>query len=1008
MSLQYVLSTMRRRKLRTFIIALALTVGVALVGALLALVDTQRQFSTQTIGAQTGGYDLSISRSDLASTPFFNPDEVLTTARAAYASIASAHPRVAASIEARKVGALDGQAVTMVGLDTAKDTLVTLAESTGGQSGNRIFGIRIGGGGPGGPGGGRGQGGPPGGGPAGPPGGGGGATAVRIGGAAARRTSATVGGVFPPAPGQVFLDSSTAGLLGVKIGDELQLSYSVPARRETGKSAISGASTPRITARFLVAGIGVLDGLGTSVSNPVIMRLPDAQAWLGEGTPIANQMLLVWSANARGSTDTRATVSQARDVGEALRDTLQAKLGPDYTVSLPKYTSLEASSQVYAFAQTFITLYGLLSMGIIGLMVNALMTTTVAEQKYDLAILRVLGAPRSRLFNVVVLEVFMLGVVGLVLGILLGRVINDTVIVPLLAANLNLPAGVSPDWTLQTVLIPTAITAGVLTLATISPARAAAATKVMVVLNPAAADQPTLDDLAKLRERRASSSLLITGLVLVAFASVILIVLPTIFQGGNQTGQIWLLFGSLLLMVIGISLLFYFVTTPLERLLIWLYQIISPMAGYFAGRYALRGKGRNALISLMVVMSGVLPTLLSTQLALQEANLATDARFETGAPLVATTGSNFGGGGGGGPGFQVFRRISRTDANLTAKDIDGMTGQPGIGEVVGIADNLPNITVGDRILLRSATVSLIGVQGDLNKVLYTNLYRFTSGSASALTQLTVDRDAVVISQGLSESLDLHVGDALRIKGTGADHEKQMKIIAVAARLPGFGNSFTRSSNDANRSAVLMHLDTYRELQVDPATTRVDPSASVLTKLMATTQPDVDESALLHDLRDYLGAQTLMTVRASSEQVAQARNALSQGRIFTVLLTGLSMVTAIFGVLAVMYTAVMARRIEIGMLKAVGASKGALRGIFIGEAVITTLAAGVAGIVAGTLLGYTFEGSQRLQNDRIFLLGFDFVTAGLIVVMVCIAAVISASMATQPVIRKKAIAILRER
>ena len=83
MGLKYVLNSMKRRKLRTLIVALALIVGVALVGALLALVDTQRQFSVQTVGTQTGGYDLSIKRSDLADTPFFDLAAVSLAARQA-------------------------------------------------------------------------------------------------------------------------------------------------------------------------------------------------------------------------------------------------------------------------------------------------------------------------------------------------------------------------------------------------------------------------------------------------------------------------------------------------------------------------------------------------------------------------------------------------------------------------------------------------------------------------------------------------------------------------------------------------------------------------------------------------------------------------------------------------------------------------------------------------------------------------------------------------------------
>ena len=115
-----------------------------------------------------------------------------------------------------------------------------------------------------------------------------------------------------------------------------------------------------------------------------------------------------------------------------------------------------------------------------------------------------------------------------------------------------------PEWTLQAVLTPTAITALVLALATISPARTAAGTKVMVVLNPAAADQPTLEDLAKLRERRANYGLLVAGLILLAFCGVILILFPVLFQFGDQSALAITFIATYLLMVVGMSLVFYF------------------------------------------------------------------------------------------------------------------------------------------------------------------------------------------------------------------------------------------------------------------------------------------------------------------------------------------------------------------------------------------------------------------------------------------------------------------
>ncbi len=989
MSLKYVLRSLGRRKLRTFIIALALTVGVALVGALLALVDTQRQFSAQSMGAQTGGYDLSVSMSDLAESTFFDVGQVESIVTATYDQISAMHPRIQASVEGRKAGELEGSEVTLVALDTVSDTLVTL-DTSNSNSANSVSGIRINAGttrsvtrgGPGGP---RGGG---------------------AGGAGRNGFNGAVGfgrddaGTYPPKTGQVFLDTNTASELGVGTGDEVMISYAIPTQREAGKAAITTTSTPRVEGTFLVSGIGSIDGLGNGVSNPIIMNLSDAQQWLGHAGQ-ANALLLVWESSSSGTTDAHATVTEARNVGESMRDALQAELGPYYNVELPKYTRLEQIAQSYTTSQTFITLYGLLSMGIIGLMINALMTTTVAEQKTDLAVLRVIGAPRANLFYVVILEVALLGIVGLVFGLLLGRAINDYVIVPVMLANLDLPAGVRAAWTLSTVLIPTAITVVVLALATISPARTAANTKVMVVLNPAAADQPTLDDIAKLRERRPDIGLLIAGLVLLAFSGVILIVLPTIFTAGDMSGQVILNFGSLILMVIGASLLFYFVTTPLERLLIKVYQLIAPRAAFFAGRYALRSKGRNALISLMIVMSGVLPCLLATQMAVQEANVAGSTQFNYGAPLLAQASmSAF--------SFPIFTRAFRQESNLTNEDVAAVQGQPGIDKVVGVADNLSGMQVSDRIDLRSARVSIIGVQGDLSEVLYRDLYRWTEGDASALTRIASDMDATIISQGLSQSLDLHVGDSLLVTGNGTDHTRLMTIIAVASRIPGFSGYFSRNTSDANGSGILVNLETYRDLRNNPADGEPDPSAALLTKLLITAQKGVNETMLVRELRSYLGSNNSMSLTVTSDTVTMMQSALDQSRVFIILLTGLSMLTAVFGVLAVMYTAVMGRRVEIGMLKAVGASKGSLRGIFMGEALITTLAAGISGIIAGTLIGYAFSVTSYIQVDQPYTLAFDFTTAGLILVLVSVAAIFSSALATQPVIRQKAITILREK
>jgi ABC-type antimicrobial peptide transport system permease subunit len=941
MGLKYVLNSMKRRKLRTFVVALALIVGVALVGALLNLVDTQRQFSLQIIGATTGGYDLAITRSDLAQTPFFDAQPADRLAREAYSGIAASHPRIQGDAEAStEAGARTG--LSMVALNVDSDDLSQITPNSG---------------------------------------------------------------VYPPQPGQVFLSPPAADALGVKVGDEITLSYVLPTPREEGKAEATNGSTARAEASFVVAGIGLASGLSGGIGgfgqelNPLAMiRLEDAQAWLGVPGQ-ADRLLLVWQSDTSLGSDVQAIVSRARDAGARVRDLVQAQLGPDYTVELNKYRFLDGFAAGFIITQVFITLYGILSMGIVGLMVNALMTTAVNEQKYDLAILRVLGAPRWRLFEPVVIEVLVLGVIGVVFGLLLGRAINDFIITPLLLSTLQLPVSVRPEWTLQAVITPTLITAAILALATISPARKAAGTKVMVVLNPAAADQPTLEDLARLRERRANYGLLGAGLILLIFCAIILIWFPLIEDYGDFTAQAATYIATYLLMVVGMSLVFFFLATPLERILVALYNVIAPRAGFFAGRYALRGKSRNSLISLMVVASAVFPTLLATQTALDDANIETDTRFGNGTSMIVRP-----------PGGRFFF-FSDVGSNpyISADAVENVQTQPGVMSAVALAEGFSD-EVSDRVQVRSARANFIGVRGDLADVVYPEFMQWAQGEASALARINTDPNAVVIAQGMSELLDLHLGDTIRVKGAGFDHERLMTIVGVASRLPGFSNEITRNRNSAEfgQTAVLMNLDTYRDLRHDPDKGAFNEREAIFTRVLAKIDPAVNETEVANAVREGVGAADGLDVSLTTEEVATSRQFNGQSRIFNVLLAGLSMVTAVFGVLAVMYTAVMSRRVEIGMLKAIGSPARTLRGAFIGEAIITTLAAAVAGIIAGTVLGYAFGFSQRFSQESPMLPAFDFTTAAIILFMVCLAAVFSAALATQPVIRQKAIRILREK
>ena len=131
------------------------------------------------------------------------------------------------------------------------------------------------------------------------------------------------------------------------------------------------------------------------------------------------------------------------------------------------------------------------------------------------------------------------------------------------------------------------------------------------------------------------------------------------------------------------------------------------------------------------------------------------------------------------------------------------------------------------------------------------------------------------------------------------------------------------------------------------------------------------------------------------------------RVLMLIMTALSFITSIFGVFAVVYVAVYVRRLEIGMLKAIGMRRRDLVGAFAVESVMMTVSASLAGVTAGTVLGYVFYVSNNMMRNTPTQLTFDWLTAVAILVMVVLASLISASLAARGVVRSKVTKILRE-
>jgi len=100
------------------------------------------------------------------------------------------------------------------------------------------------------------------------------------------------------------------------------------------------------------------------------------------------------------------------------------------------------------------------------------------------------------------------------------------------------------------------------------------------------------------------------------------------------------------------------------------------------------------------------------------------------------------------------------------------------------------------------------------------------------------------------------------------------------------------------------------------------------------------------------------------------------------LLALAVVIAVFGIANTLKLSIYERTHEIGLLRAVGASRSQVRGLIRWEAVITALLGAVQGVVIGVLIGYLVIAGLRGQGFKEFTLPTTALVVVLVIAVVC--------------------------
>ena len=347
-----------------------------------------------------------------------------------------------------------------------------------------------------------------------------------------------------------------------------------------------------------------------------------------------------------------------------------------------------------------------------------------------------------------------------------------------------------------------------------------------------------------------------------------------------------------------------------------------------AGRALLAHRLRS-ILSMLGIAIGVGSVIVLTSIGEGTRQYVTAQFSQFGTNLIAihpgkskTTGM---------PGF-----LGGTTHRLTLEDALVLARLPGVDGVVPLAFGLARIESGER----GRSVMVYGVTPDIQSVwrFHTRQGGFWRGGDPRRGE-----SETVLGPKLARELFGETNPLGRFVRAGGARYRVVGVMEPKGMLLGF---------DLDDSAYLpiattLQLFNYVELnEIDVSYTHADMSRRV--------QEDIRRV-----LRERHDGEEDFTITSQEAMLEVSGNVLRIITIAVGAIAGISLVVGAIGILTMMWITVGERRGEIGLVRAVGASRAQIRDVFLYEAVAIAMAGGVAGVTGGlglcALLGVVVPG-----------------------------------------------------
>jgi len=574
------------------------------------------------------------------------------------------------------------------------------------------------------------------------------------------------------------------------------------------------------------------------------------------------------------------------------RRALRERLPPGIEVETPQEKSDEVESQLQAF-NAILYFFAAMALFVGGFLIFNSFNMSVFQRTREIGMLRTLGASRGRIATSILSEALLLGVIGAVVGLGLG--VGLALALVELMRSLDFPVG---DLVLTPLAPIAALATGLVTAVggAFYPARRAGRT------SPIRAVLGTEGLRARLRPRRALAGLVLIGLGLAgAFWLGAADEVTTIVAAAGMAGTVAIF--------LGIALVAPFVIRPLVRALSLPLRLAFPVEGRLAADAARTDPGRTAATAT-ALMIGLALVVAVNSLGASFLKTISDEFDRSFARDLTVQPTGF--APGQGPQQTIARGLRDRLARIPEAEVVAR-------ERFLFTSDLPGPkgkTTEDGLLvgfepLRYEKLDTTEVEGAPRLEVYE---RMANGE-------------VTVGKAYSEEKDLAVSDTLRLEGPSGTRR---------ARIAGIVETVVFGGQTVGMSLKTMErvYGTSADSQLALKATSEEARGALRGKVERIVRAD------------YPNLSVLSNEELKSDVEAQVNE---QFGIFYAIV-GVAIFASLFGIVNTLTMSVIERTREIGVLRALGASRWQVRRSIADESLVIGLIGALLGIAVGTGLG----------------------------------------------------------